>query len=291
MKAPFQLYGIFGYPLGHTLSPRMQEAAFEASGIKAYYLVLELDRSHFHKLMKGISRLLLNGFNVTVPYKGEILPYLDGLSPEAKAVKAVNTVYRSGSRWVGTNTDIYGFLTSLRHDGRFNPRGKKVLVLGAGGSARAVVYGLAKQGAREIQMAARRPLRARAIIRDFKKSFRKTTFEAFTLKQNDLKKALQNADLVVNTTSVGLDPRDRSLIPVSVIPPANRGRKILFFDLIYHRPTEFLKNAGRKGHSAVGGLGMLLFQGARAFEYWTGKKAPVTVMRKALTLSLRTPKG
>lgn len=267
----------------------MQEAAFEAAGIKAYYLVLELDRRHFHKLMRGISRLLLDGFNITVPYKREILRYLDRLSPEARSIKAVNTVYREGSKWIGANTDVYGFLTSLRKQGRFNPKAKKILVLGAGGSARAVIYGLAKSGARGIQIAARRPFRARAVIRDFKRLFPKTLFETLTLHRNDLKKGLQNADLVVNATPAGLRPGGPWLIPPAIIPPARRRKRVLFFDLIYHRGgrTEFLKTAKKKGHRMMDGLGMLLFQGARAFEYWTGKRAPVSLMRKALLLSFK----
>lgn len=272
----------------------MQEAAFEAAGIKAYYLVLEFDSPHFHKLMARASdKLLLDGFNITVPYKRVIQKYIRRISPEAKIIGAVNTVYRSDGQWAGTNTDVYGFLTSLVKDGKFNPKKKTALILGSGGSARAVVYGLAKSGARQIRIAARRPSRARKIVSDFKKVFRKTEFNVFSLNRNDLKKGLTNADLVVNTTSVGLRPGDKSLIPVSMIPSAGRAKRILFFDLVYHWPqgTAFLKNARRKGQPALGGLGMLLHQGAKAFERWTGKPAPVSVMKKVLEESLKKRKA
>ena len=267
----------------------MQEAAFAAARIKAYYLPVELDSKHFHKLMQKMAGLLLDGFNITVPYKEEIIGHLDALTPEAKAVKAVNTVFRKGRRWIGANTDVYGFLTSLVKEGGFHPKNKRVLIMGAGGGARAVAYALASAGAVRIQIANRHTERARHIAREFKKIFPKVNFEIIDLKsKNRLKAALENSELVVNATSLGLKSNDLDVFPASLIPRAGKGNRILFFDLIYRRAeTPFLKNAKRRGHKTLGGLGMLLFQGARAFEYWTGKIAPVDVMRKALFLSLR----
>ena len=135
----FKLYGIFGYPLSHTLSPAMHEAAFRKLGIDANYIVLELIPEAFKKLMRKASRLSLSGFNVTVPYKETVMPFLDEVHPEARAIGAVNTVYRKGKRWIGTNTDMEGFLMALMKDGGFRPRGKRAVILGAGGAARAVV--------------------------------------------------------------------------------------------------------------------------------------------------------
>ena len=260
----------------------MQEAAFNKWGIKAYYLDVELDATHFRKAMRGLSRLALDGFNVTVPYKRVVIPYLDQLTPEARAIGAVNTVFRKGGRWIGLNTDCDGFLTSLREDGRFFPRGKNVLVLGGGGSARAAVYALARSGAGEILIANRHPLKAERIIRDFRNLFPKTSFKALTLHRSDLKKGIEAVHLVINATSVGLKANDVSIISPSLIPPVGK-RRLLFFDFIYHRKlTPFLKGAKAKGHRTVDGLGMLLYQGALAFEYWTHRKAPLPVMRQAL---------
>ncbi len=265
----------------------MQEAAFSAAGLKAYYLVLELGLSSFKKVMKDMPHLAVEGFNVTVPYKETVIPYLDILTPEARAVGAVNTVFRQGKKWTGTNTDVYGFLTSLKTEGKFLARGKKILILGAGGSARAVAYGLASQEAKEILLANRHPERAVNLIRKMKPLFPKVSWKAILQDVKQLKPALQEAALVVNATSVGLKAGDASLIPASWIPGASAKHRILFFDLIY-RPalTPLLKAAKSKGHKAVNGLGMLLFQGAKAFEIWTGKKAPVPVMKKALEASL-----
>src|SRR3989338_1979894 len=128
-RAPFELYGIFGCPLKHTISPSMQEAAFQSAGVSAYYLSLESGRKDFLALMKQGRRLALNGFNVTVPYKQDVIRYMEQIESEAKAVGAVNTAYRKSGRWVGTNTDVYGFASSLIHEGRFNAAGKTALVL------------------------------------------------------------------------------------------------------------------------------------------------------------------
>ena len=281
--ADFKLYGIFGKPLSHTLSPAMQEAAFQALGLKAYYLALELGPVSFRKVMRGRKRLTLDGFNITVPYKGTVLPYLDTLTPEARAIGAVNTVFCRGRRWTGANTDVSGFLASLHKEGRFAPRGRNVLILGAGGSARAAAYGLAKKGAREIWIANRHKTRAKTIIRDFRRIFPRTRFESLTLHGRNGVKVLERVSLVINATSVGLKRSDPSLIPAGWIPRAAGGRRKLFFDFIY-RPakTRFLKSAAQRRHKTMNGLGMLLHQGARAFELWTGKKAPVAAMRKAL---------
>ena len=297
MTGDFKLYGIFGFPLGHTLSPAMQEAAFKAVGIKAFYLPFEVRPAEFRRLVRNRRRLLLDGFNVTVPYKERALG-LDRVSPEARAIGAVNTVVKRKNRWLGFNTDAAGFIAALEKDGKFRVRGKRVLVLGAGGSARAVIYALAKRGAKQILVANRTVSRARKIIRDFKEMFPRIQFSVQSLraprsgaKQSHPKRLLRPAafsgssrndglgvDLVVNATSVGLKPGDRAMIQPKLFP-----RKTLFVDLIY-RPAEtrLLKLARKSGRRTMNGLGMLLYQGAEAFRLWTGKKAPVGVMRKAL---------
>ncbi len=264
----------------------MQEAAFSRLGLKAFYLAFEFNPSEFTRALRGLGHFLLDGFNVTVPYKEKVIPFLDRLSPEAKAVGAVNTVYREGRKWVGTNTDIYGFLTALRRAG-FNPKNKKVLMLGAGGAARAAVYGLASQGASEIRIANRRPERARKTARDFQIFFPKAAFTILPLSDERLKNSLKEMDLVVNATSVGLAPGDPVLVSKGLIPKATRRKRILFFDLIYSRRTSFLKAARSRGHKTLGGLTMLLYQGANALELWTGRKAPVDVMRRTLIQSLK----
>ncbi len=271
----FRLYGIFGFPLAHTLSPVMQEAAFRRVGLKAFYLPFAVKPEEFRSLIRRRKDLLLNGFNVTVPYKEEVLRYLDDLSPSARAIGAVNTVVRRGKKWLGFNTDESGFILSLEREGKFKPRGKKILILGAGGSARAVAYGLAWRGASRIFIVNRTFGRAEKMISEYKKLFPRVKFSANTDCDNE---NLKNADLVVNATSVGLRSEDPLLVR-----PGDFPKKTLFVDLIYNpAETKFLRLARQSGHRALNGLGMLVYQGAQAFRLWTGKKAPVEVMRAAI---------
>lgn len=278
-KSAFRLFGIFGHPLVHTLSPAMQEAAFQAAGIDAYYGVFDLEESFFRKTLSARSGFLLEGFNVTIPYKQKVLAFLNQITPEARAVGAVNTVSRRGAKWIGTNTDVYGFLKSLSA-ASFKTRGKRAVVFGAGGAARAVVYGLASQGVVSIVIVNRHQEKAQKLAREFSKMFPRVAIK--TGAANEVAKA----DLVVNATSLGLKAADPNVLEASVIPQA--GKKIFFVDLIYHvQRTPFLQAAAKKGHRVLNGLEMLLYQGARAFEIWTGKSAPLTAMRAALVGALK----
>lgn len=264
----------------------MHEAAFRKLGIDANYIVLDLAPAAFKKLMKQASKLVLSGFNVTVPYKETVLKYLHQVRPEARAIGAVNTVFKSGKRWVGTNTDMEGFLLALMKDGGFRPAGKRAVVLGAGGAARAVVYGLAREGAREVLITDCFPEKARKIAQDMRKLFKKVLFRAVLAGTEEVKEAVQKADVIINATPLGLKPRDPRVMPDAWIPRRST-KKIFFMDLIYNPAmTPFLRGAKRKGHKTLNGLGMLLYQGARALEHWTGKRAPVEVMRKALLQAL-----
>ncbi len=279
-----ELYGIFGYPLSHTLSPVFQEAGFEKAGLRAHYLVFDLSEPSFKRVMRSLKKSPLKGFNLTVPYKQTVVPYLDWITPEARAIGAVNTVYRFGKKWYGTNTDAAGFWLSLRKEWKWKAKGQKALVLGAGGAARAVSYALASHGIQSIAVWNRTEERTQGLIHDFSKLFPKTIFLSTAL---DKKSNVSSFDLIVNTTSVGLHKKDKALLLSSHVPSAKSGKKY-FIDLIYNpAETEFLKLARKKGHKTHNGLSMLLYQGARAFEIWTGKKAPVEVMRKALLGALK----
>ncbi len=304
--APFQLFGIFGYPLAHTLSPDMHEAGFRALGIDANYIVLELDSAGFRDAMRYIKKSQLSGFNVTVPYKEVVLKFLDQISPEARAIGAVNTVYRKGNRWCGTNTDMEGFLITLSREGHFCPRNKKAVVLGAGGASRAVTYGLCLRGIRKLSVVDAVPGKAENIIRDFQKIFKGT--ECLPLRAGDpeIGSLIAQADLVVNATPLGLKKDDPLPVSAEWIPNARkkgkvlRGRTVLqkkddpklFMDLIYNPvETAFLAAAKKRGHRTLNGSSMLLYQGVRAFECWTRRKAPVSVMREALMEKIRLKGG
>lgn len=282
------LYGIFGNPLTHSLSPAMQERAFFHSGIQARYLVLPMGSKFFLSALSKPDRLPLQGFNVTIPYKETVISCLDRVDEEALRIGAVNTVYRRGRRLLGTNTDVFGFLQSLHKDAGFKPKAKKAVVLGAGGAARAAVYGLAMAGAKEVTVFNRDAGRAEKMTDAFKKYFSKTELFGKALTDCSLAEVLKSADLVVNATSLGLKKTDSLPIPERILPEARRGRsEKLFYDMIYSPgETEFLRAARRKGHLVLNGTGMLVYQGAKAFEIWTGRKAPVREMRKALLEAL-----
>ncbi|MDP3921568.1 MAG: shikimate dehydrogenase [Candidatus Omnitrophota bacterium] len=282
-QGEFQLYGIFGHPLEHTLSPAMQEAAMAGLGIKAFYLIFDLDGANFRRAMQSVEKSGLRGFNVTVPYKVDVMRYVDEITREARAVGAVNTVYRRGGKWHGANTDVEGFMTALRREAKFNPRGKKVLVLGAGGAARAVLYGLATNGASEITLLNRTLRRGVDCVGRLKSHFPTTRYRVGRLERRRLAEELSDVALVVNATSLGLKPRDRALITESLIPRATRTKRMTFCDLIYSPlETPFLKAAKRRGHRTLNGVGMLAYQGARALQYWTGRRPPVELMRRTV---------
>jgi len=252
--------GILGDPVEHSLSPAMHEAALWALGIPGRYLKLPTPPERLSERIQEV-REAFRGVNVTVPLKERVVAYLDVLTPAAQAIGAVNTVVNEGGRLLGENTDAAGFLKSLEEA---EVEGKRAFVLGAGGAARAVVYAL-KTAGYEVDLYNRTRARAEAVAR------------AFGARVADLAAARQ-ADLLVNATSVGLGDPEATPLPAEFFP--ERGFAV---DLVY-KPikTRFLREAEAKGLGVVDGLGMLLWQGALAFELWTGKKAPVEVMRRVL---------
>jgi len=265
----------------------MQEKAFSHIGRKVFYVALELREAACRRVFREIRQSCLSGFNVTVPYKENISSSLDKLTPEAKSVGAVNTVYRKGRSWIGTNTDVYGFVRSLEKDARFSLKEKNVLVLGAGGAARAVVFGCVSQQGGLVTVLNRHKDRAKKLASFFRR-MKKCRIEGDGLDETHFKDAVEKCDIVINATSVGLNVSDPHIIPAKWMPEAHKSGKRLFYDLIY-RPAEtvFLRSARLKGHRTLNGAGMLVYQGARAFELWTGQPAPESVMRKELMDQLK----
>lgn len=290
MDQELKLFGIFGHPLSHTLSPIFQEAGFQKAGLHAHYLVFDLSLPSFKRVMKSLKKIPLKGFNLTIPYKQTVIPYLDWLTASAKAIGAVNTVYRFGKKWYGTNTDHEGFWLPLAKEWKWKARGKEALVIGAGGAARAVLYALSSKRIRKITVWNRTQKRGEKLIRDFSKLFPQVEFEYQSWQPGD-RADLQPFDLIVNTTSVGLNSQDKPLLKEKDIFSSKTQGLKHFVDLIY-KPAEtpFIRFAKKKGHRTMNGLPMLLYQGARAFEIWTGHKAPLDVMRKTLTEAVRLKK-
>lgn len=249
----------------------------------ALYIPFEVEPRAFKTVMQGLKFLPFSGLNVTIPYKEEIIPFLDALSPEARAIGAVNTV-QFGKKLIGHNTDCYGFVTSLKNDLNFSLKEKSVLLLGAGGAARACIYGMAHEGARTICIAEVDQAKAKKLVRHFQKIFPKVQFITIRSQEEDFKIIMNEIDLLVNATPMGLKKEDPLLIPARCFPK----KKIAVYDLIYNpKETKLLQVAKKKGCSVSNGAGMLVHQGARAFQIWTGKKAPVEDMRRALLSALK----
>jgi shikimate dehydrogenase len=270
---------IIGHPISHTLSPKMHEAAFKKLNLKYRYLSFEIPPQNLRKGIEALKFLGFKGFNVTIPFKEKIVPFLDQVSPEAKMIGAVNTVLIENGQLKGFNTDGAGFTASLKKKWNFSPENKTVVIIGAGGAARAVATQLCLDQARSIGIANRTPAHGFILKKRLNRYFPDIDVVQLPFRGSGLKKFIQTSDLLVNTTSVGLSPSDSILLPSDYFHS-----RLKVCDLIYNPSvTHFLEMAQKKGCSVLNGTGMLLYQGALAFQIWTGKQAPLQVMSRALS--------
>ena len=280
VKATTKIYGIFGHPVSHSLSPLMHNSAFAALGLDCVYTAFDVHPDDIGKAADAIRALGISGVNVTIPHKQAIIPHLDEVSPDAKHTGAVNTVKNEGGRLTGYNTDVGGFMRDAREELGISPEGASILLLGAGGAARAVISAFGMNGAKRIAIANRTPGKAEKLAEEFGRFFPDTTI--YPVDSGDagaMTKELGLTDLLVNSTSGGMEGASGLEINIGAL---RDGAAV--YDLVYKpRETKLVKEAKALGHKAVGGLGMLLYQGALSFEIWTGENAPVDVMRKAIS--------
>lgn len=276
-----RIVGIFGDPIAHTRSPAMQNAAFRTLKLPYIYVPFLVHPTDLSKAVQAIRAYHLLGVNVTVPHKERIVRYLDDLSPEARLCGAVNTVVNRDGTLFGDNTDGRGFLASLEEHG-LSPHGREVILVGAGGSTRAVLVSLIRAGSARIIIANRTVAKAQTLVRAYC-TLGETTLEAVTLDQLEDPVLLGRAALIVNCTSVGL--HGEAFLPLAFHATP---RQCLFYDLLY-RPehTSFLRQANEARRSTIDGRHMLLHQGALAFSLWTAQPAPLAVMKQALNRALR----
>jgi shikimate dehydrogenase len=272
--AQARLFGVLGDPIEHSLSPVMQNAAFAAASLPHVYLRYRVPVVALPRALAEARALRMGGLNLTVPLKEAVLPLLDAVTPEASRIGAVNTiVFRRDGRIVGENTDGQGFLRALR--GRIRIRGARAVLVGAGGSARAVAVALARAGCASITIANRTLARAERLAE--RVASLGATAAAVPLAALAGGSALAQATVVVNATPLGLAGRG-----IRVRAAASPAR-CLFVDLVYNRrPTPFLAAAHRAGRATLDGSPMLLHQGALAFTAWTGRPAPRAAMARAL---------
>jgi shikimate dehydrogenase len=271
-----RLAGVMGWPISHSRSPAMHNAAFAALGLDWVYVPLPVPPDRVGAAVAGLAALGFAGANVTVPHKQAVIPYLDRLTPAAKAVGAVNTiVVCDDGALLGDTTDGYGFLRDLADHGIEAPR--RAVVIGSGGAARSLVYALSESGS-AVTICARDVAKAEALCAALDRALpNRTSRLSVAAFPGELPEVAHGAGLLVNATSLGLHDQD----PLPWDPAVRFRNGQVVYDLIYNRETEFLKLAAEQGARAIGGIGMLVHQGARSFEMWTGMPAPVEVMMAA----------
>jgi len=274
--------GVIGDPIEHTMSPVMHNAAFKELGLDYLYVSFRVRKEELGKAVESIRALNIRGLNVTTPHKVAIIPFLDELDPLVERIGAVNTIVNDDGVLTGYNTDATGFLQALLDKG-VKPERKNTVILGAGGASRAISFILAERGThlvilnRLLELDWAEEL-AQRISQVFKKEVR-----ALELNEKNLEMMLEGADILINATSVGMSPDvDETPVPARLLKPA-----LIVFDIVYNPiQTRLLKEAEAAGAQTIGGLDMLVWQGAIAFEKWTGRKAPLDLMRREVIKAL-----
>ncbi|MFW6358589.1 MAG: shikimate dehydrogenase [Chroococcales cyanobacterium] len=274
-----KLLGVIGNPVTHSLSPVMHNAAIAALNVDYVYLAFPVKPEALATAIAGFEAIELVGFNITIPHKQTIMPLLSDISPAAKMIGAVNTVWRTETGWYGTNTDVNGFIAPLKTLERDWSQVTPV-ILGNGGAARAVVVGCHQLGCPQICVVGRNQSK----LEHFKQSWENTPIEgALSVHSwDELSGLVSKTGLLVNTTPVGMSPQIEQS-PVAENVMVQLSENAIAYDLIYNpRPTLFLKQAAQQGAMAIDGLEMLVQQGAAALEIWLRQPIPVDIMRQSL---------
>ena len=267
--------GVIGDPIEHTLSPIMHNAAFNALKLDYAFLAFKVKPAEVENAVNGMRALNILGLNVTMPHKKAVINYLDEIDQTAKFLNAVNTIHNKNGKLLGFNTDGIGALKALKENG-VNPKGKRVLLLGSGGAARAIAYALVQE-ADELVVLNRTVEQAKELASLLERPFNKKVV-ADSLSPKIIQDNLRDSDILVNATSVGMKPNANQ----SPVAPEWLKPNLAVMDIVYNPiETKLAKDAKAAGAKVISGVEMLIYQGAASFEIWTGKSAPVEVMRKA----------
>ncbi|PKN13736.1 MAG: shikimate dehydrogenase [Deltaproteobacteria bacterium HGW-Deltaproteobacteria-4] len=275
-----KVFAILGDPVSHSLSPQLHNAALTAVGINGIYVPFHVVPEQLATAVAGVRALQIAGLSVTVPHKERIIPLLDEIDPAAQRIGAVNTVVNREGRLIGYNTDAPGFLQALRDTLDFSPLHKEVLLIGAGGAARAALIALAQAGATTVVVANRTPDRAVDLIASCCTEFPACQMMATSLDALHTGDFLGRADLLVNTSALGLAGESFPSAIIAGLKPS-----ALIFDMVYSRTTAstpLVRQGESAGHRAADGRSMLIAQGEAAFSLWTGLVPPGGVMKAAL---------
>lgn len=274
-------FGIFGFPLEHTLSPKMYLAAFKTAGFPNYsYSIFPVQSGKLMLAVEGIKGLDLRGVNVTIPHKTAIMKYLDAIDADARIIGAVNTVVNDGGMLTGYNTDVTGFLAALT-EANFLPEECNAVILGAGGAARALLWGLCKRKAGYITVGARNADKAKKLAEEFSQY---GNIQGYEWNEEEFKEILQTTDILINATPVGMYPNFDEMPPIDLklLPEG-----AMVYDVIYNpAKTKFLQNAEELGFPTLNGMTMLLLQGKEAFRLFTGELPDLDIMRRVLKQEL-----
>ncbi len=274
------ILGIIGYPLSHSLSPRLQNYYLKEYNLNYVYLPFTVKSKDFAEAIKGLKAINFRGINVTIPYKEKIMDYLDVIDAQAQHIGAVNTVVNEKGKLYGYNTDAPGFIRMLEEDGRFAISDKKAIVIGAGGASKAVGFALCRNGIKEIFVINRTENRARKLAELWQNLYQDVKFNYGCLDGNNYKNIFCDYQLLIDTTPVGMAP-DTDVKPV--ISPEYIHSDLLVVDLVYNPlETVLLKEAKKRGAKTLNGMGMLLYQGIESFYLWTGIKPDDKTPRQEL---------
>lgn len=273
------LYGLIGYPLKHSRSPHMHNSAFEALGLDHVYMVFEVKAGLIKEALEAFKVLGVKGGNITMPHKTEVVKHLDEISPDAKIIGSVNTIKIDEEGKVsGFNTDGKGLVKALDEAG-VNYKGEKIVILGAGGAARAVAIQLAYDGAKEVVIANRTLSKAEEIVNRINENIPESKGKAIELDEIILREELKDASIFINCTSKGMKNPDES--PIEDINLFHKG--LFVVDIIYDPlKTRFLSLAEEAGCKIMNGIDMMIYQGALAFKIWTGEEMPVDYIKEVL---------
>ncbi|MBC7090923.1 MAG: shikimate dehydrogenase [Nitrososphaeria archaeon] len=273
---------LIGDPIEHTISPLIHNIAFQKLGIDYVYVAFRVKKSMLKMAVDGVKALNIRGLNVTIPHKVEIINYLDKVDKLAENIGAVNTVVNEDGKLIGYNTDGPGAIKALQDKG-FYLRGKRILILGAGGAARAIAYYIAREEPSEI-IILNRSVEKALEVSDKIGCEMNISCKAAKLEEENLKKALENTDLLINCTSVGMFPN----LEETLVPKAFLKMDMTVMDIVYNPIyTRLLREAADVGCNIICGIDMLVNQAALSFEIWTGIKAPVEEMRRTALEALR----
>lgn len=272
------LLGVLGDPIVHSKSPIMHRAALQSCGLTGAYLPFHVKAERLGEAIGGIRALGFRGINVTVPHKLEVMNYLDHIDEGAKLIGAVNTIVNDGGILTGYNTDGIGYVRSLKEEAVPELQGKRILVLGSGGAARGIIHALLQEQPEQVIVANRTAAKAHELAAEWAQLGR-----LIGCAMEEAKNFLEQCDIVINTTTLGMYPHvDQCPLDVDAIPSG-----IVVSDLIYNPlKTKLLVQAEARNCTVHGGLGMFVYQGAYAFERWTGLPAPVEAMRAAVMESM-----